>query len=323
MGRGRAYFGAVSTPVSHVVPIARTFNAQTCLLGDDGPWVEAPALRAMYAEAVADVRADTSAPLGRPGYRLFFGRGRGLRSHTLSLGGSSSAVLGRHERCDVHLEGDGQIGLRHLLLRAIDAEGGPTLDIRDLRAELPFFLHDETPHRSLTAQGALAFRLGRYGVVAVPVGKGVPAPPSTLPDAVLVGEPVVRRRAITTITLRPAVSALVEVAGVPNDAVGRMLARRGEERASVWLAERHLERGVLVGRYPRCVGGGIREILRAQVSRAHVLVLREAGEVVCYDLCSTNGMVAGGRRVRRVRMAGDLPVALAGKDGVELSWQSC
>ena len=306
-----------------MVPISRTFNAQTCLLGDDGPWVEKPALVEMYRQAVVDVHGDASAFVGRPGYRLFFGRGRGLRSHTLSIGGSAFAVLGRHERCDVHLDGDGQIGLRHLLLRAIDTEGGPTLDLRDLRADLPFFLNDETPHRSLTAQGALAFRLGRYGVVAIPVGKGVDEPASTLPDAVLVGEPVVRRRAVTTITLRPAVSQLVDVTGAPTDAVGRIFARRGEERASVWLAERHLRRGILVGRYPRCVGGGIREILRAQVSRAHVLIVRESGQVVCYDLCSTNGTVAGGRLVRRVRMMGDLPVALAGKGGVELSWQSC
>lgn len=313
----------MSPPVSHVVSISRTFNAQTCLLGDDGPWLETRALRSIYEEAVVEVQKDASAFLGRPGYRLCFGRGRRLRTHTLSVGGSAFAVLGRHERCDVHLDGDAQIGLRHLLLRAVDTDSGPALDLRDLRAGLPFFLADETPHRSLTAQGALAFRLGRYGVVAIPVGRGVDAPAPALPEAVLVGEPIVRRRAVTTLTLRPAVSELVEVSAVPVDAVGRILARRGDERASVWLAERHLRRGVLVGRYPRCVGGGIRKILRAQVSRAHVLIVREAGDVVCYDLCSTNGMQAGGRTMRRVRMAGDVPVSLAGKRGVELSWQGC
>jgi hypothetical protein len=83
----------------------------------------------------------------------------------------------------------------------------------------------------------------------------------------------------------------------------RVTLERGGMGASVELPLDALEAGVLLGRALNCFDGGLRRIFCEAISRAHVLLLRDHGEVSAYDLCSTNGTRVGGQRIRRFRLA--------------------
>jgi hypothetical protein len=63
-------------------------------------------------------------------------------------------------------------------------------------------------------------------------------------------------------------------------------------RAPVGLAA--LDRGVLFGRYERCVGSSLCD---ANVSRVHALLVARAGELVMLDTGSTNGLFRAQREV--------------------------
>jgi hypothetical protein len=83
----------------------------------------------------------------------------------------------------------------------------------------------------------------------------------------------------------------------------RVTLERGGMGASVELPFEALEAGVLLGRALNCFDGGLRRIFCEAISRAHVLLLRDHGEVSAYDLCSTNGTRVGGQRIRRFKLA--------------------
>jgi hypothetical protein len=82
----------------------------------------------------------------------------------------------------------------------------------------------------------------------------------------------------------------------------RVTLERGGMGASVELPSDALEAGVLLGRALNCFDGGLRRIFCEAISRAHVLLVRDHGEVHAFDLCSTNGTRVGGQRIRRHRL---------------------
>ncbi len=90
------------------------------------------------------------------------------------------------------------------------------------------------------------------------------------------------------------------------------------------LTEGELDVGVLVGRADRCHDRGLQAVLDTNISRGHVLLLRQHGGFEAFDLCSTQGTYAGGKRVKRIalsdegttlRMATEKPVTLVWERG--------
>jgi hypothetical protein len=78
------------------------------------------------------------------------------------------------------------------------------------------------------------------------------------------------------------------------------LLREGHS-ASLDLPAADIEAGVLIGRSERCTDGGLRRVLDGNISRVHVLLLREGDDVIAFDLCSTQGTYENGAVVRRHR----------------------
>jgi hypothetical protein len=105
----------------------------------------------------------------------------------------------------------------------------------------------------------------------------------------------------------------------PGDAT--LTLRRGRAEATVEVPAAALDVGVLVGRAERCEPE-LRRVLTESVSRVHVLLLRERGQVYAFDVASTQGMFSDGVRVRRVVLLdGGSALRLASKDPVLLEWQ--
>src|SRR5262245_9889870 len=136
---------------------ARPVNAPTRLPENGG----LPRVRpSMLADAYALARERTgNARASAAGYRLFWVRGGDIAWMDLPVR-RDYAVLGRHTQCDAVLD-DPEISLRHLLATIVELADGPALRLIDLHTDVPFYLQDDVPRRSIVASGPVAVRLGR------------------------------------------------------------------------------------------------------------------------------------------------------------------
>ena len=261
-------------------------NASTCL-----PWempliVAAPELEAAYAAAAAAERArfDTSQAI----YRLYW-MARGKFGSIDLYDDPAFVVIGRHELCDVVLDGDPTIALRHLLLRAARLDdGAPRLSVLDLHTTIGFELDTGRRESSMVATGVVAFRVGAYAIVAIPRGERIPEelrPHRHSPNPYR--EPPPSR--VTSLPRARELSDSIASIG-PTYVLNVQSARGG---ISVPISTLDLETGVLVGRAPKC-NDRLRNILNEGISRAHILLRRG----IAYDLSSTQGTYFENRRVR-------------------------
>ena len=96
---------------------------------------------------------------------------------------------------------------------------------------------------------------------------------------------------------------------------------RAGQSAGVELGEAELDRGVVVGRSEGCVDA-LKAVLDTNVSRGHLLLLHHHGMFEAFDLCSTQGTFAAGKRVRRFVLPDEgAELQLASKDPVMLAWK--
>ncbi|HEY8042363.1 MAG TPA: FHA domain-containing protein [Polyangiaceae bacterium] len=286
-----------------------------------GPRLEAAWLDEAYARA----RAIDAPAMTAPGVRLVWWRGGEFGWHDLVAHPRAYAVVGRHTQCDVVLPTDPDVALRHLMVRATTLDDGTSaVRLLDLRTGLGFHLDDDIERRALVAIGPLALRLGRYALVALP--SRVELPSSRLApeivDAPRMPSHAPRtdrlRTSVTTLPPAPRLDDVAEQVAAPGHA--RLTLRRGGSRATVELPDPALDAGVLVGRADRCETR-FRPVLTDSISRVHVLLLREHGDVHAFDLASTQGVWVDGERVRRVRLPDEGgTLRLASKDPVLLDW---
>ncbi len=148
-------------------------NSPTDVIGaPKGPRVSVAEQRSFYARASAMLaeEPEATAPGQPPRVRLYWGRHNEIRWLDLPAKAGAYAVVGRHSRCDVRLGQDPEVSLRHLLASAhIRDDGELSLRLLNLRASLPFYLDDDTPHWSLVGSGPMVLRLGTYVLAAVPL----------------------------------------------------------------------------------------------------------------------------------------------------------
>jgi len=165
-------------------------------------------------------------------------------------------------------------------------------------------------------------------VVTVPVsqqtGEGLPPEQSTmlgdedvdipsLPEAPPVPLDLAAGGAtsLSRVTVVPASTFLTEVANpsanegpgartsASSSPAARLTLLRDGHSASIELPTSDLDAGVLIGRSERCTDGGLRRVLDGNISRIHVLLLREGDDILIFDLCSTQGTYDGAESVRR------------------------
>lgn len=290
-----------------------------------GPKLSREAMRAVYERARDLVPEGPIAHEAVRGYRLLRALDGNVSWVDIRISGDGYAVLGSHDRCDLVLSDDAGIWLRHLLATCVRLpDGGVGVRMIDLKTDVPFYLEDDAPQWSVTATGPFAIRLGRHVICGFPLGdapdapeprtgagtfnpgasSGVPA--QTFPVLIQVAPPGTRRRVGEPFTIVPSapvsqIQDLIGPSSSPNHV--RVTLERGGMGASVEIPTTALETGVLLGRALNCFDGGLRRIFCDAVSRAHVLLLADQGEVFAIDLCTTNGTRVAARRIRRYRLA--------------------
>ena len=317
--------GATRQPSSGAVAVATDSGVL------DRPRVDLETMRGVYGRARDLMPEEPPARERVQGYRLVRVLDRNISWVDVRIGGEGYAVLGSHDRCDLVLSNDSGIWLRHLAAICVRLDDDSVgLRLIDLKTDLPFFLDDESPRWSIIASGPFAMRLGRHVVCGFPIGPLTGDEPTSSPsrkhssprrelDAAATGvletaalqssleENVVAARApseITSFLPSAPVSQIQDLLGpVPSPQHVRVTLERGGMGASVELPADALDAGILLGRALNCFDGGLRRIFCEAISRAHVLLLRDQGDVFAYDLCSTNGTRVSGQRIRRHRLS--------------------
>jgi hypothetical protein len=323
---------------SHVTPRSKP-NASTCL---PHQFRELPldviGLEHAY-ERAKELHAQRPVVSGMLGYRIMWSHGDRMGAIDLPAVEGAYLVAGRHTHCDVVLDADPTIALRHILMRAVVLpDGAVGVRILDLRTSLAFYVDAGGPCRSIFAVGPIAVRLGPYAIVALPLDPS--CVPASLPKPTLSRE-LQRPRALPVspyrvpaqadksrafrsshITILPSVPALEELAPTKSG-FARITLDRGWRMASVEIAANELESGVLLGRAEKCVDHGLRSLLDETISRAHLLIIREEGRTSAFDLCSVQGTYAHGARVRRYPLADTgTSLALGAGQALRLNWQA-
>ena len=333
----------MDAPPSSRVSQIRQNNANTRVSGM-GTWEPALDLAVAYRSAVGVHR--TLPPMQELGYRLFDVGPSGVKAWLdLPARREVFAVAGRHSCCDLRLDGDPEVALRHMLVRAQLAPGGevPMLRLLDLYTTQGFrFNADAIPHESSAlVVGPLAMYVGRNAFVALP-GRApelpveLPAveiePASRTPyrsPALAPAGAVPRWTHVSLLARAPSVHELRSTGGTGLQLKGEQrpapsgLARFALERQGagecVEVGVSELDTGILIGRASKC-DRRFASLLDEKVSRVHLLVMQDAGETVAYDLASTNGTYVRGTRLRRSVLP-DVGATLAlGLSGVKLHW---
>lgn len=222
-------------------------------------------------------------------------------------------ALGRHSACDVR--GIPGASLRHaLLLGSPDPAGGPPqLEAIDLSTEHGLTRADGSATRALGATGALLCGVGQAEVLLVGAAAGEPLFPGS----------------VAAVCARARAGAAASAEGVlPGGGLVWPRAPRHDEdlrertlagslvlhtRGAAWPVARtgpllcveagwdELQRGLLLGRYPRCVGHrALGDALG--VSRVHALLLVRAPRIYAIDAGSTHGTTLRGAAGARVRL---------------------
>lgn len=296
-----------------------------------------------YALAVSENRCLEAQ--ARTGYRLFWVSDRMLGTLDVPAGADRYAVVGRHDSCDVVLDDERVVSLRHALVRVTSLDDGcPALSVLDLQSTEGFELSDGSLQRSIAASGPIVFRIGAHSLVALPSG---PVPDELPRPAVSLGELFPRRAMAVRIELEPQSRSSITIlpssvdfsrcrsvapstfaqrhrpfrsACPPGDGYEVVLEAAGR-RVAVRLSPMDLDHGVLIGRSEKCADDGLRSVLTASISRVHLLLLRENGQCRLYDTASMLGTYSSGRRVRCVTLEDEgTRVKLASHNPVTLEW---
>lgn len=311
--------------------------------------VKKKALPSSDAYAIAVAADRTRARMVEVGYRLYWMNDRILGSQDVVAQPSGYAVVGRHGSCDVVIDDERVVSLRHVLVRAAALDDGfPVISLLDLQTTAGFELSDGSRQRSVAATGPVVFRIGTHSLVALPstgtFPEELPVPVVERGDlaphriaAQRVPQQGVPRAAdsspLSRITLLPHSVDLSQRRSAPLSSRGPdyvptgegyevMLERQGR-LAGVRFSKTDLEHGVLIGRADKCVDEGLRSILVDSVSRVHVLLIREKGACHLYDVASLVGTFTRGQRIRCLPLSDRGTTAeLASRHGVTLHWRA-
>lgn len=256
------------------------------------------------------------------------------------------AIVGRHGRCDLYLEGRDTLALRQLAVVVAPVrswrKGSAELSYRvlDLRTEAGMV--DETGRalRGLRAEGPSLIRCGGYVVLALPLGDPTDWPEhaedawAMLPERVYFDELAPRPDGSALHARAPArapgITMVVRTRGPRDTAAG--LVEHGEvagqlvitgpaAQSSITVGERALGEGVLLGRYERCDSGASGHA--PSLSRVHALLLQTDERLLVIDTASTFGTrMANGRDARVFELIGPTELELGHDTRARWCWLS-
>jgi hypothetical protein len=111
-----------------------------------------------------------------------------------------------------------------------------------------------------------------------------------------------------------------ELCGDDETPLGAISFRSGRTRLVRPVGATALDRGILLGRYDRCHFGPAPSTEDSQVSRVHILLIRDQEDVLAIDTASTNGSRINGEYQKfKVLEEGD-EIELG--DGMRFLWST-
>lgn len=257
-----------------------------------------------------------------------------------------TAVVGRHDRCDLYLERDDRLALRQLVV-VLDPvrdwrAGASDVSFRILDLRTAEGMRDEEGRtlRGLRCEGPAMVRCGGYVIYALPLGDPTDWPASAseawdcmpervyhdelarVPEASIV-RPLVpafsRGSTVVTRVAGPRDTGMHLVSG--RDHAGRLVVRSARGSVAIDIGHQALREGVLLGRYPRCDGPWLSD--EESLSRVHALLLLVGDRLLVIDLASTNGTRRiGGADARVLELVGDIELELGTTVSARWTWSS-
>jgi hypothetical protein len=257
-----------------------------------------------------------------------------------------SAILGRHDECDLFLTGNERLALRQLAVVLAPVRdwradtSNVAFRILDLRTSEGMVDEGGRPLRALRSEGPAIVRCGGYVIYALPLGDPTDWPTSAadawaclpervyfdelarIPDATRVRNVAPAQSQNTSVVFRmpgPRDTAMPLVTN--HDVAGRLQLRGPWGQATLEVGHQALREGVLVGRYARCDGHGL--CVDESLSRVHALLLQVDDRVLVIDVASTNGTRLVGRQDARViELIGDCDLELGHATRIRWCWSS-
>jgi hypothetical protein len=254
-----------------------------------------------------------------------------------------AAIIGRHDRCDLYLQGRDSLSLRQLAVIVDPVKswerGATSIKYRvlDLRTSEPMVDEEGRPLRGIAAEGPAILRTAGYVLFMLVLGDPSDWPAdaadawSMLPERVYLDEldncaagsiPKMRRprfdarETFITRTKGPRDTAMRLAQG---DGVGTLEIYTPHRQLSIVVGADALKDGVLLGRYGRC------DLTEAagedtSLSRVHALLMQFEDRLLLVDTASSNGTFERGERVRVVCIDADTELRLGKK--TFLRWRS-
>ena len=322
-------------------------NTRTRIVPVQVPGLD-PDLRQLFENAYPTF-VDTCRAVDEPGVAVvaldeLTGRVAGIACLRARVDRHVSAIVGRHDRCDLFLDGSDRHALRQLAVVMSPVRnwraGASDVSYRLLDLRTADGMVDETGRslRGLRSEGAAVVSCAGYVIYALPLGDATSWPTSAsdawacLPERVYFDEiermaegsvvhpPVANRSPGTTLVRRisgPRDSAcgLVD----RGDSAGRLLLAGPSGQGVIEVGHEALRDGVLIGRYDRCDGRGLCD--DPAMSRVHALVLLVDNRLLAIDVASTNGTGEVGQPdARIVELLDGTEVELAGSTRVRWRW---
>ena len=254
-----------------------------------------------------------------------------------------SAIIGRHDRCDLYLHERESLSLRQLLV-VVDPvkswERGATAvryRVLDLRTSQPMVDEDGRPLRGIAAEGPAILRCAGYVLYMLVLGDPSDWPAdaadawSMLPERVYLDElencaagslPKIRRPRVDvreTFITRTNGPRDTQMRLAQGDGVGKLEIYTPNRQLSIAVGAEALRDGVLLGRYGRC------DLTDAasedhSLSRVHALLMQLDERLLLIDTASSNGTFERGQQVRVVVIDKDTELRLGKK--TYLRWRA-
>jgi hypothetical protein len=258
-----------------------------------------------------------------------------------------TAIVGRHDRCDLYIEGNDRLALRQLVV-VLDPvsswrAGTAMVNFRilDLRTSDGMVDEEGRPLRGLRSEGPAMVRCGGYAIFALPLGDPTDWPAAAgdawecipervyhdelvrVPDASVVRELGVPNPQITQVVIRTAGPRDTGMKLVSDrDLAGRLLMSGSWGHDAIEIGHQALREGVLIGRYARCDGAAGVSV-DTSISRVHALLLLVDDRLLVIDVASTNGIrEVEGRDARVIELIGHTELELGHATRFRWMWSS-
>jgi hypothetical protein len=262
------------------------------------------------------------------------GRPAGIARLTARVARPVAAVVGRHDQCDLYLDGSERLALRQLAVVLSPVKsweaGKPQVAYRvfDLRTNDGMTDEEGKQLRAMRAEGPSVLRVAGYTLFILVLGDPTDWPESAhdawsiLPERVYFDElDAVPAHSLPRLRIRTAGPRDTGMGLGGNDLAGTLEITGPSRTLRLRIGADALVDGVLLGRYSRCDGTAALD--DPSLSRVHAMLLHVDNQLVMIDTSSSNGMrIVGEEKTRLIVIERETEMKIGKATLLRWSWSS-